>query len=169
MPRVTFDQLRDHGRLWVFPAGRPLDEQEAERCMRVVDDFLDQWAAHGVPLRSAREIRHRQFVLVGVDVDVEAPSGCSIDALINNLRGLGAELDIAFIDHSPVWYRDGEGIRQASRADYRALANEGSVTAADLVFDTTLTRVGQARDGSLERPAAETWHGPAFFKEQIGA
>jgi hypothetical protein len=168
MPQVTFDELPDHGRLWVFPAGRALDEAEAERCLRVVDDFLDQWAAHGVALRSARELRHRQFVLVGVDVDVEAPSGCSIDALVNNLRGLGAELGVPFIDHAPIWFRDGQEVRRASRAEFRALVDAGAVTAAGQVFDTTLTRVEQARDGSLERPASETWHGQAFFKAQIG-
>jgi hypothetical protein len=169
MPQVLFDQLPDHGRLWVFPAGRVLDETEAERCLRVVDSFLDQWAAHGVLLRSARELRERQFLLVGVDVDVEAPSGCSIDALVGNLRSLEGELGVPFIDHSSVWFREGDGVRRVSRAEFRALATDGSRTAEDQVFDTTLTRVDQSRDGSFERPASETWHGRAFFKGQVGA
>lgn len=169
MPQVTFDQLPDHGRLWVFPAGRALDEAEADRCLQVVDGFLAQWAAHGVALRSARELRERQFLLVGVDVDVEAPSGCSIDALVGNLRGLGEEMGIPLIDHSSVWFRDGDGVQRVSRAEFKARATDGSRSPEDQVFDTTLTRVGQSRDGSLERPARETWHGRAFFKEQVGA
>jgi hypothetical protein len=169
MPRISFDELPDQGRLWVFPADRPLSDQEVERVQGVVDDFLDGWAAHGHPLRSASELLAGRFVLVGVDVDAEAPSGCSIDALTNALRGLGAELDLRLIDHAPVWFRDGEDVRAVSRAEFRALAESGAVTPDTPVFDTSLTRVEQARAGRLEKPASESWHGRAFFPEQIGA
>lgn len=89
MPRVPFEELPDHGRLWVFPATRELSEAEADACLGAVDDFLSTWSAHGAALRSGRELRDQRFLLVGVDVDAEAPSGCSIDALVNRLRALG--------------------------------------------------------------------------------
>lgn len=163
MPRVAFEQLPDHGRLWVFPLSRDLEGDEPDRCMTVVDGFLDQWAAHGVALRAAREVRDGRFLLVGVDVDAEAPSGCSIDALVGRLRSLGQELGLTFIDHNPVWFRETDQVRTATRAEFRALATEGAVSSESHVFDTTITTVLQARDGSLERPAAESWHGKAFF------
>jgi hypothetical protein len=75
----------------------------------------------------------------------------------------------SFIDHAPVWYRDGDEIRAVSRADFRALAADATVSPRTHVFDTSLTRVGQLRLGGLERPAAETWHGRAFFTDRVGA
>lgn len=164
MPRVTFDTLPDHGRLWIFPASRALTNAEAEALLGAVDDFLASWSAHGAPLRSARELVHGRFLLVGVDVDAEAPSGCSIDALVNRLRALGGEHGVTLIDHAPVWYRAADGaVRSVSRKDFRALAEEGSVGPDVVVFDTSLTKIGQARAGELERPAAASWHGKAFF------
>ena len=56
MPRVPFEDLPDHGRLWVFPASRALSQDEATRCLREVDDFLAEWAAHGAPLRAGRPV-----------------------------------------------------------------------------------------------------------------
>ena len=76
MPRVPFDELPGHGRLWVFPANRTLTDVEARACLEVVDEFLASWAAHGVPLKSGRELREDRFLLVGVDVDAGTPSGC---------------------------------------------------------------------------------------------
>ena len=169
MPRVAFEALPDHGRLWVFPLGRLLTETEEVQTMSVVDDFLNGWAAHGMPLRSAVELREGRFLLIGVDVDAVAPSGCSIDALVIKLRGLGQELGVSFIDHAPVWFRDGGQVRTVSRADFRAMASEGDVDAGVRVFDTSLTRVDQLRSGGLERPATETWHGRAFFKDAVPA
>lgn len=165
MPRVSFEQLPDHGQLWVFPLSRRLTDSEADRCMAVVDTFLDGWAAHGVPLRCARELHESHFLMIGVDIDAEAPSGCSIDALVGQLRALGADLGVTFIDHSPVWFREGDEIHLASRAEFGAMARAATISSSGHVFDTSLTKVGQARNGWLERPAAETWHGPAFFEE----
>ena len=167
MPRVRFDELPDDGRLWVFPLSRPLEDHETDRCSSVVEAFLHQCAAHGVSLRCAHQLREGRFLLVGVDVDAEAPSGCSIDALVGQLRTLGEELDVTFIDHTSVWYREEDEVRTVSRTEFRSLAKVGSVSSDGSVFDTTLTRVGQARDGSLERPARDTWHGRAFFKEEV--
>lgn len=167
MPRVDFPDLPDHGRLWVFPLSRELKPGETQLCLEVVDAFLDQWAAHGMPLRSARELRDDRFLLVGVDVDAESPSGCSIDALVNRLRALGSDFGVTFIDHAPVWYRTEEGVRTASRAQFRELAAKGIVTLDSKVFDTSLTRVDQLRSGALEVSAAGSWHGRAFFKEAV--
>ena len=166
MPRVTFDSLPDHGRLWVFPATESLTSAQADAFIQAVDTFLEAWAAHGVPLLCGRELRDDRFLVVGVDVDAEAPSGCSIDALVNRLRALGTELDVSLIDHAPVWYRAGEEIQTASRAEFRALAESGAVSPETHVFDTSLTTIARFRAGELEQPAAATWHGQAFFKDQ---
>ena len=172
MPRVDFETLPGHGRLWVFPASRPLGADERRTLLAEVDDFLEGWRAHGAPLRAGRELVEERFLLVGVDVDAESPSGCSIDALVNRLRALGSDLGVTLIDHASVWYRtrgDAGEVHAASRADFRALAAAGAVGPTDHVFDTSLTRIQQVRDGELERPATDTWHGRAFFKDRIGA
>lgn len=167
MPKTSFDALPDHGRLWVFPASRTLDPDERDALLTEVDDFLGGWAAHGTPLRAARDLRDDRFLLVGVDVDASAPSGCSIDALVNRLRALGTALGTVLIEHGQVWYRDGDEIRSVSRAAFRELAAAGEVDPDTPVVDTTLTEVAQLRAGLLERPARESWHGKAFFREQL--
>jgi len=169
MPRIAFDALPDHGRLWVFPASRRLDRKESERLIREVDAFLDTWGAHGAPLRSGRELREGLFLLVGVDEGDSAATGCSIDALVNRLDALGAELGLHLIEHAPVWYRQGDEVRVVSRAAFRTLAREGEVDLDTPVFDTTLTRLSALRANGLERPARESWHGKAFFRDRTPA
>jgi hypothetical protein len=168
MPKISFDALPGHGRLWVFPATRDLSDAEADAFLTAVDDFLATWSAHGAALRSGRELIERRFLLVGVDVDAEAPSGCSIDALMTRLRALGDSMGVALIDHAPVWFRQGGSIRTLSRPEFRALAARGDVDAGVHVFDTTLTRIDAYRAGQLERPATDTWHGRTFFRAHAG-
>lgn len=128
-----------------------------------MDAFLDGWAAHGTPLRAGRALVEDRFLLVGVDEDASRPSGCSIDALVNRLEELGGALGVHLLDHAPVWYRDAGTLRSVSRGEFRDLVASGAVGPTTRVVDTTLGRVSDVRGGGLERPAAEAWHGRAFF------
>ena len=81
MPQIPFDQLPPDARLWIFPAARPLNDEERRRVLAEADVFIDRWMAHGVPLTAGRDLRHDQFVLVGVNERAAGVSGCSVDAL----------------------------------------------------------------------------------------
>ena len=163
MPVVEFDAMPANARVWIFATDRPLGNGERDRLLEQVDGFLAQWRAHGAPLTAARDWRYDQFLFVGVDEEAAGVSGCSIDALVHGLRALEAELDTRLIDHSPVLYRDNREIRRVSRPDFDELVKAGSVTSQTTVFNNTLTSVGDVRDGKWEGPAADSWHGQAFF------
>lgn len=163
MSRVDFESLPDSARIWIFAADRELEPDEEHGLLDAVDGFLDDWTAHGTPLRGARSWRYHRFLLVGVDEEAAPPSGCSIDALVRVLKEKERELDVRFLDNAPVWYRDVGGIATADRPDFRARAREGEVTPETVVFDNSLTRMEELREGKWERPARESWHGRVFF------
>jgi hypothetical protein len=126
-----------------------------------VDRFIGAWAAHGHPLAAAREWAYGRFLLVGVDDRVAPPSGCSIDALVHMLRELEGELSTEIVGGPSVWYREGgpEGeIRRVSRPEFRSEASRGRISDDTVVFDLSITRVGELREGKWETPARDSWH-----------
>ncbi|HEY7443711.1 MAG TPA: hypothetical protein VH701_14895 [Vicinamibacterales bacterium] len=163
MPRVPFDELPPDARLWIFPAARRLSLEEKQVVLAETDAFIAQWSAHGVPLRGARDVRHDQFVLVGVDERAAGVSGCSIDALVRRMQHLEVALGIELTNNAPVLYRDGEAIARVAREDFGALAAAGRVGLDTMVFNNTLTTVGDIRDGRWEVQAAQSWHARAFW------
>jgi hypothetical protein len=163
MPRIPFEQLPSDARLWIFAAERPLTAEESRRVLAEADAFIEQWGAHGVPLTAARDLRHDQFVLVGVDERAAGVSGCSVDALVRRMQTLERALGVELIDNGPVLYRDGAAIRRVSRDEFSGLASAGKVTLDTRVFDNTLTKVGDVQAGRWEVPAADAWHARAFF------
>ena len=165
MPRVPFETLPDESRLWVFGVGRDLDAAEEESFLLVVDEFLDGWVAHGMALRCARDWRHGRFLLVAVDEASEPPSGCSIDAMVRILKEEENVLGVPIVDSSPVWYLQDGNVRRSSRSDFRRLVDEGAVGPDVVVFDNTVTRLTEERAGRWERPARESWHRKAFFRD----
>ena len=163
MPRVLFDELPPDARVWIFGTERPLFDTERARVLDEVDAFIGQWAAHDVPLTTARDLRYDQFIFVAVDERAAGASGCSIDALVRRMKGLQAELGVELVNHAPVLYRDGADIARVSRERFADLVESGSISQETVVFDNTVTTVGAVRDGRWELPAANSWHGRAFF------
>ncbi len=167
MPRTIFSEMPDEARVWAFGVGRNLLRKEESALLKTVDDFLDGWAAHGAPLLCARDFRHGRFLLVAVNESAASPSGCSIDSLVSVMRGLERHLATSIVDNTPIWFRDTQGVQRVGRGAFKALAETGHVSPSTTVFDNTVTSVGQVRRGEWERPAAESWHGRAFFKDTV--
>jgi hypothetical protein len=163
VPRIPFDQLPPDARLWIFPASRPLSGEERRRVLAEADAFIDQWTAHGVPLAAGRDIRHDQFVLVGVNESAAGVSGCSIDAMVRRMAQLQAALGVELIENGPVLYRNGEKIERVPRERFAELASRGEVSLDTVVFDNTVAEVGAIAGGRWEVRAADAWHARAFF------
>ena len=163
MPRVTFDVLPEDARVWIFSAERELTAVEQERMLDNVDRFIDQWGAHSVPLVGGRELQYGQFLFVAVDQRTAGPSGCSIDALVNQMKELEHELGVELVNHAPVLFRRGTNVERVSREDFAELVAAGQVDLETTVFNNTLQVLGDVRAGRWEVPVSESWHGQAFF------
>ncbi len=163
MPHVSFEQLPEDSRLWIFAAERPLQKKEQQRLLVKVDEFINQWGAHTVPLSAGRDLRYGQFLFVAVDQRAAGPSGCSIDALVRQMKALQDELAVELVNHSPVLFRRGERITRVPRETFAALVTAGEVNLNTTVFNNTLTSLGEVLAGRWEVPASESWHARAFF------
>ena len=163
MPRIDFAQLPSDSRVWIFSADRVLSNDQQTQLLASVDGFLAQWGAHDMPLTAGREIRYDRFLFIAVDQQRVGPSGCSVDALVRQMKTMQQELGVELVDHAPVLFRRGDEIARVAREEFSALVTEGEVSLETTVFDNTLTRLGDVRDGRWETSAERTWHGRAFF------
>jgi hypothetical protein len=153
VPTRQIDQMSDDARIWIFPISPALDETKRARMLQQVDLFLRDWAAHNVPVTSAREILHGSFLVIAVDKESET-SGCSIDRMFGLLRQIERDLGVAILDPKRVFVRHGDGRAGAmTREEFRASADPHTI-----VFDTLAERLGDVRGGRWERPAADSWH-----------
>jgi hypothetical protein len=148
-------QLSDDAKVWVFGISPALDEKQSALVLQHVDAFLAGWAAHGTPIRSARELRDGSFLIVAADETSET-SGCSIDRLFGTLKSLEQQFGVAILDSNRIFFRENGNVRAVPRASFRDAATPDSI-----VFDVTAERLAQVR-GAFERRAADSWHRQLF-------
>ena len=158
MAVVKFAELPDNARVWIFAASDELQNAPASALLSVVDEYLDQWTAHGLPLTCARDWRDDRFLAVGVDQRDAHASGCSIDGLFRTLQRLEPALGTSLVGGGRIFYRSADGqIVCTSRADFVASAAAGDIAGDTPVFDTAVTNA-EAYRGRFEQPASAGWH-----------
>lgn len=150
--RVNMDQLSNDAYVWIFGISPSLDAEKSDALLGQVNSFLENWAAHGTPIPGAAEVREGSFLVVAADEQREK-SGCSIDRMFGTLRQLERELGVAILDSNRVFFRDADGVRAVGRSEFRNAA-----TAETPVFDVTVERLGDVREGGWVKPAAQSWH-----------
>ncbi len=159
MAAVSFVDLPDDARIWIFAASEPLHGDRAQSLLAAVDDFLAQWQAHGLPLTCARDWREDRFLAIAVDQRDAHASGCSIDGLYRVFKELERTLGTSLLGGGRVFYRLADGtIACVSRADFIARAADGRVAPGTPVFDTSVTTAADYRE-RFERAASAGWHG----------
>lgn len=158
---IPFDQLPDEARIWIYQSDRPFTEEEAAQIEKETAAFLTQWTAHGASLKAGFELRYRRFIVIGLDQQEHAASGCSIDASVHFIQQLEQRLGVTLLDRMNVTFRQGEYIAYKPLADFRKMARAKSVSANTIVFNNLVTHKGEYQD-AWEIPAAESWHSRFF-------
>lgn len=122
-------------RVIIYPASRPLTAKESKAVTEKLYDFLATWAAHGKPLSSSFKIEKNQFVVICVDEEKEAASGCSIDALGAVMKELDAEFQLGFFDRMKASYVENGEVKTMKLQDFRNGLKNGEISQNIEVFD----------------------------------
>lgn len=122
-------------RVLIYPASRPFSARESKAIAEKLFDFLATWNAHGKPLSSSYKIEKNQFIIVAVDEEKEAASGCSIDSLNGVMRELDAEFQLGLFDRMKASYLQNGEVFTMKLQDFRNAVKNGDIDADAEVFD----------------------------------
>jgi hypothetical protein len=158
---VPFENLPTDSRIWIYPSNRPFTESELSLLDTKLHEFTSQWAAHGVQLEASYKIVYDRFIILAVNGEVQAASGCSIDASVQFIQSVEAAFGVELLDKMNVTYRTGNYLAHKSLIDFKKMAKDKAVTAETIVFNNLVNTVGEWHE-YWEVPAHESWHARFF-------
>ncbi|AVR46395.1 ABC transporter ATPase [Christiangramia fulva] len=154
---VPFESLPDSSRVWIYQANRPFTEEELKEISNKLDDFIEKWTVHGANLKASYEIKYRRFIVIALDQELNAASGCSIDASVHFIQQLEKEYNVDLLDKMNVSYKLGEFIAYKSLSDFRKMAKQKSVSSKTIVFNNLVNNKAEYLS-DWEVPASQSWH-----------
>ncbi len=95
---MYFQELSSDSRLWVYQSGRAFTAVEKEGITNKLNEFVSQWAAHGMALKGEAIIVNDHFIVLSVDERFESASGCSIDSSVKLMKDIGQEYSLDFFN-----------------------------------------------------------------------
>lgn len=154
---VPFENLPDSSRVWIYQANRSFTNEELEEIQSRLDQFVTQWTAHGADLQAGYLIKYKRFIVLALDQQVNAATGCSIDASVHFIQQLEKEFNVDLLDKMNVSYKQGEFIAYKSLADFRKMAKQKAVSPKTIVFNNLVNNKAEFIS-DWEVPASESWH-----------
>ena len=154
---VPFESLPDSSRVWIYQANRSFTEEEIQDISKKLDLFIERWTAHGADLKASYDFKYKRFITIALDQELNAASGCSIDASVQFIQQLEKEYDVDLLDKMNVSYKQGEFIAYKSLTDFRKMAKQKAVSLNTIVFNNLVNNKAEYLS-DWEVPASESWH-----------
>ncbi|WP_338378639.1 ABC transporter ATPase [uncultured Flavobacterium sp.] len=158
---IPFEDLPGHSRIWIYQANRKLSDNEVAEITEATKEFVKNWAAHGTSLEASFLIKYNRFIILAVNQDVQAATGCSIDSSVQFIQSLEAKYGIDLLDKMNVTYKTGEFIAFKTLIEFKQLVKSKSVSENTIVFNNLVNTVEEWQD-FWEVPANESWHSRFF-------
>lgn len=162
---LPFTKLPSSSRTWIYASNRTFTWEETERISARLLNHCNAWNAHGTQLETSFTILEHRFIVLGVNQDAHAPSGCSIDSSVAILRQLETELNLQLLDAARVNFRrtETELIEELPLLEFKKAVRNGELPPTAVVYQTNLTSIQQL-DNEFAVPLTDSWAG-AFLPQ----
>ncbi|TAF09534.1 MAG: ABC transporter ATPase [Flavobacteriia bacterium] len=158
---VPFESLPDDSKIWIYQSNRKFSDIEIQEIEHELKIFLDNWTAHGQHLEASFVTRYNRFIIIAVNQEVQAATGCSIDASVQLIQTFEQKYNVDLLDKMNVTFKMGEHVAFKPLIEFKKLAKEKAVSGNTIVFNNLLNTVGEWKD-FWEVPASESWHNRFF-------
>ena len=154
---VNFDTLPETARIWIYQCNRSFSDFELEEISNNLNTFLKSWTAHGADLQAGFEIKYKRFIVIALDQQMNAATGCSIDASVKFIQDLEATYKVDLLDKMNVSYKQGDYVAYKTLTDFKKMAKDKAVSKNTIVFNNLVNSKAEYLE-FWEVPASESWH-----------
>lgn len=158
---VEFSSLPKHSRIWIYQSDRKFSESEIIEIEESLKSFIDSWSAHGQSLEASFLLKYERFIIIAVNQDIQAVTGCSIDASVQFIQSLEEKFGVDLMDRMNVTFKTGEYITYKSLIDFKKMAKAKSVSPSTIVYNNLVNTIEEWEE-FWEVPAMESWHNRFF-------
>ena len=154
---VDFNTLPETSRVWIYQANRSFSTTELEEIKSKLDIFVENWSSHGKGLQAGYEIKYKRFIILALNQELNAATGCSIDDSVSFIQQLEKDYQVDLLDKMNVSYKQGDFVAYKPLSDFRKMAKDKAVSKNTIVFNNLVTNIAELKE-NWEVPASESWH-----------
>ena len=154
----VFDDLDLSSRIWVFQSARSLVEKEHFFIDRYLEQFLSQWTSHNRSLIARGAVLYNHFVVIALDEGASSDaSGCSIDAMTNQIKFLSYKLGVDLLNRDIFYFVLDDEISGIPMNQLQEAKDDNKIDESTLVFNNLVNDLSALRNEWIV-PVGKSWH-----------
>lgn len=158
---TPFDNLPLESKIWIYQSNRKFSDEEFASIEVDLKKFIASWSAHGKSLEASFLLKYNRFLILAVNQEVQAATGCSIDESVGFIQKLEQDFQVDLLDKMNVTFKLGEHIAHKTLLEFKKMAKEKAVSENTIVFNNLVNSIEEFND-NWEVPAGESWHSRFF-------
>src|SRR5690606_14393096 len=158
---VPFENLPEESRIWIYQSNRKFSDEEFAEIEKDLQIFIENWAAHGTSLEASFQLKYNRFIILAVNQETQAATGCSIDSSVAFIQSLEQKYSVDLLDKMNVTFKLGEHVAHKPLIEFKKMAKDKAVTGNTIVFNNLVNNIAEYNE-SWEVPASDSWHSRFF-------
>ena len=154
---VDFESLPKESRVWIYQCNRSFTDEEIVEIEQQIAEFIKGWTAHGKDLQSGFKVVYKRFIIIALNQELNAATGCSIDASVHFIQDIERQYNVDLMDKMNVSYKQGDFIAYKPLVDFKKMAKDRAISKNTIVFNNLVTNIAEFNE-NWEVPASESWH-----------
>jgi hypothetical protein len=142
-------------RVWTYVISKELSVDEINKMNTEGNLFVNGWTAHEQKLTADFEIFKNRIIVVKVNEDLHAASGCSIDKLTRFIKDLEKEYSIELTNRFLVAIKQDQNLEIVHASKIKDLLKEKQISENTIIYNTSLSNSSELMGWEL--PLKNTW------------
>jgi hypothetical protein len=143
-------------RVWIYQSNRLFSIQEALQLETLLNDFVQNWQSHGIPVKGYGNLLFGQFIVLMADETATGVSGCSTDSSVRLIKNIEEKYDVQLFNRQLLAFfvKDKVQLLPLSQLSY---AFENNYVTGDTIYFNNLV---QTKDELLNKwliPVRDSW------------
>ncbi|WP_309609980.1 ABC transporter ATPase [Flavobacterium sp.] len=158
---IPFENLPPESKIWIYQSNRKFTDDEFSEIKISVENFVENWAAHGTSLEASYLLKYNRFIIFAVNQEPQVATGCSIDKSVQFIQELEQKYKVDLLDKMNVTFKNGEFVAHKTLIEFKKMAKDKAVTGSTIVFNNLVNNIEEFND-AWEVPAEDSWHSRFF-------
>ncbi len=148
--------FNDKSRVWIYQSSRLFFVSEALELEGILEDFVNTWNAHGVPVKGFANLFFGRFVVFIADETTGIVSGCSTDSSVRVIKEIEKKFKVNMFDRQLLSFFINGKIEQLPISQLEYAFQQGFVTSESLYFNNTVLNKKELVEKWII-PVADSW------------
>ena len=158
MTSELFPNISLSARLFVYTSNDFLSSTQAVEFQNYLQDFIDDWKAHGAMLNASFKLIANRVLIIVVDEKAQTATGCSIDSLNRHLQSSG----IDWFARNWVLHNSTSPSLEGSWSvcdlhEFHEKCRNGAISKEEYIINTTVLTIEEMRENLVQK-VFESWH-----------